>query len=297
MIGKAGRRGLWPAMVAFGLLLVPAAGQAAPAATKSVSIKSTAFSPTSVTIKTGDRITWKNTDSKSHQVVSDGGLFASPILGANKTYSFTFTKAGTFHYHDGLYPSHKAKIVVQARPTPPAVTLALSTPVVTFGQPIQLSGVVSSKKPNETVTIYRRRFGELSPVQLAIVLTTTGGAWSYNVYPDIQTAYQARFRTVSSGEVSIQVRPHVRLLGSRKYLFAKVISSYSFAGHYVVLQRKTSVGTWFGVERLKLGRHSGRIFPLPRRHGRSVYRVFLSDKQAAPAYVASWSGTQTVRRR
>ena len=60
----------------------------------------------------------------------------------------------------------------------------------------------------------------------------SGGAWSYNVYPDIQTAYQARFRTVSSGEVSIQVRPHVRLLGSRKYLFAKVISSYSFATPY-----------------------------------------------------------------
>jgi plastocyanin len=291
------KRKLLPAVVALGLLLIPAAGQAAPAATRNVSIKSGAFSPTSVTIKTGDKITWKNTDSKSHQVVSDSGAFASPILGANRTYSFTFTKTGTFRYHDGLYPSHKAKIVVQARPTPPGVSLALSSPVVTFGQRIQLSGVVSSKKANETVSIYRRHFDETSPLLIATVLTTTGGAWSYNFYPDIQTAFQARFRNTSSGEVTILVRPHVRLVPSGKNLFAKVFSSNSFAGHYLILQRKSAKGTWVGVERLKLGQHSGRFFRVPRRHGRSVYRVYLTDKQAGPGYVASWSGTQTIRRR
>lgn len=290
-------RRLLPAVVAFGLLLVPASGQAASAATKNVSIRAGAFSPTSVTIKTGDKITWKNADSKTHQVVSDGGAFASPILGANRTYSFTFTKTGTFRYHDGLYPAHKAKIVVQARPTPPGVSLALSTPVVTFGQPIRLSGVVSTKKANESVSIYRRRLNEVSPVQLATVLTTAGGVWTYNFYPDIQTAFQARFRNTSSGEATILVRPHVRLVPSGKNLFTKVFSSNSFAGHYVTLQRKSANGTWVGVKRLKLGQHSGRLFRVPRQHGRSVYRVYLSDKQAAPGYVASWSGTQTIRRR
>ncbi len=286
-----------PVLVALGLLVIPAAGQAASSATKNVSIKSGGFSPTSVTIKTGDKITWKNVDSKTHQVVSDGGLFASPILGGSRTYSYTFNKTGTFRYHDGLYPSHKAKIVVQARPIPPAVSLALSSPVVTFGQPIRLSGVVSSKKPNETVSIYRRRFSEVSPVLLATVLTTTGGTWTYDFYPDIQTAFQARFRGTSSGEATILVRPHVRLVPSGKNLFAKVFSSNSFAGHYLILQRKSAKSTWVGVKRVKLGQHSGRLIRVPRRHGRSVYRVYLSDKQAAPGYVASWSGTQTVRRR
>jgi plastocyanin len=290
-------RRLLPAVAVLAVLVVPAAGRAAPAATKTVSIKSTGFSPTSVTIKTDDRITWRNTDSKAHQVVSDGGVFASPILGAGKTYSVTFSKAGTFRYHDGLYPSRKAKVVVQARPIPTTVTLAASSSVVTYGQAIRLSGAVSSAKANEPVAVFARRLGEVSPVQVATVLTGTGGLWAYDAKPGILTAYLARFRDVVSGEVSVQVRPRMRFVGSRTYFFAQVVAAQSFVGHWVVLQRKTSIGTWVGVRRLRLGRSSGHLLKIPRRHGVTVYRVYLTQKQAGPGYIVSWSGTQKVRRR
>src|SRR5262245_59487865 len=137
---------LLPAVMLLAILATPAASIGAASATKTVTIKAAAFSPTSVTIKTGDRITWRNGDTKQHQVVSDGGVFSSATLGAGKTYSYTFNNVGTFHYHDGLYPAHKARVVVQARPKPTAVTLAVSSPVVTYGQGVRLSGTVSSGK-------------------------------------------------------------------------------------------------------------------------------------------------------
>jgi plastocyanin len=298
MLGKVGKRGLLLAVVAFGLLLVPAAGQAASAATKNVSIKSGGFSPTSVTIKTGDKITWKNADSKSHQVVSDGGVFASPILGASRTYSYTFTKTGTYRYHDGLYPSHKAKIVVQARPQPPTATLAVSSSTVTYGSVIRLSGAVSTAKANETVTVFARKFGQVSPVQVANVLTVAGGGWAYDAAPDMLTAYSVRYRDFHSSEVTVLVRPRVRLIGgSRTHFVIRVLASQGFAGKLVILQRKNARGSWVGVRRVRLGPNSGRLIRIPRRHGKSVYRAYLPPKQAAPAYVESWSGTQTVRRR
>jgi plastocyanin len=275
-------------------LAVPAL---ADAATKTVTIRAGGFNPTAVTIKTGDRITWRNNDTRRHQVVADSGGFASPILGRGRAYSFTFNRTGTFRYHDGLFPARKGRVVVQARPIPPGVTLTRSADTIVFGDPIRLSGAVSSGKPNEIVTVFARRSGELSFVQVATVLTGASGFWSFDARPGILTAYQARYRDVVSGEVLVQVRPRVRLLGSRTHLLARVIAARSFAGHWVVLQRRTLKGTWVGVRRLQLGRNSGKLVRIPRRRGRSIYRAYLTQKQAGDGYVASWSGTQPVLRR
>jgi plastocyanin len=268
------------------------------AATKTVTIKSGAFDPGTVTIRTGDRITWKNSDSKSHQVVSNTGAFASPILAAGKTWSFMFARTGTYRYHDGLHANVRGAVVVRARPAPPAaVSLTATTTVVVFGQTTRLTGSVSSGKANETVEIFARSVGQASFVQVGTVLTGAGGAWGYDVKPGIQTNYQARFRSAVSGELPVYVRPRVRLIGSRKFLYASVRAAGSFAGHYIILQRRTLGGFWAGVARFKLGASSGKLIRIPRRHGVSVYRVYLTQRQAGTGYLDSWSGTQTVRRR
>ena len=48
---------------------------AAPAstATTTVQIKTTGFVPATVTINQGDSVTWTNTDTKDHQIVSNAG--------------------------------------------------------------------------------------------------------------------------------------------------------------------------------------------------------------------------------
>ena len=68
----------------FGMVLALALSFAAtaassPAATTTVQITKTGFVPASVTINANDAVTWKNADKVNHQVVANGGQFASPI--------------------------------------------------------------------------------------------------------------------------------------------------------------------------------------------------------------------------
>ena len=64
---------------AVGALTLASAGAAA---TVTVQIKSTGFSPATITINHDDKVTWHNADKVDHQVVADDGSFASPILHA-----------------------------------------------------------------------------------------------------------------------------------------------------------------------------------------------------------------------
>src|SRR6476661_7163900 len=124
-----------------GLALVLAAP--ASTATTTVQIKATGFVPATVTINQDDSVTWTNTDTIDHQVVANGGQFASPILAAGKSFTLTFGNGGTYRYHDGLHPTLRGTVTV--RGAPPEVTLASSAPVVKFGGQVTLSGAVSNK--------------------------------------------------------------------------------------------------------------------------------------------------------
>jgi plastocyanin len=76
-----------------------------------------AFSPTTLTIKVGTKVTWTNMTQAGHTVTSDDGKsfdsgISHPIAASGGTYSFTFTKAGTFPYHCQIHPFMKATITV-----------------------------------------------------------------------------------------------------------------------------------------------------------------------------------------
>ena len=79
-----------------------------------VTLQNFAFSPASVTVKVGDTVTWTNKDSAGHTVASDDGTsFTSPTKATGATFSFTFTKTGTYAYHCSIHPSMKGTVVVQ----------------------------------------------------------------------------------------------------------------------------------------------------------------------------------------
>jgi len=69
---------------AVGALVLATAGAAA---TSTVAIRSTGFSPASLTVNHGDKVTFRNLDKVDHQVVADDGSFASPILHANQSWT------------------------------------------------------------------------------------------------------------------------------------------------------------------------------------------------------------------
>jgi plastocyanin len=94
----------------------PAASPAPAEGGNAITIKNFAFSPASLTVKSGTTVTWTNQDSPPHIVVSDTGsaaAFSSDSLSTGASYSFTFIQAGTYPYHCSIHPSMKGTIVVQ----------------------------------------------------------------------------------------------------------------------------------------------------------------------------------------
>src|ERR671922_695114 len=151
-------------LIAVSALALVVAGASRPAATvtKTVKITATAFSPASVTIKTGDAIKWSNTDTKAHQVVANNGAFASPTIAAGRSWTHTFNTAGTYRYHDALHPALTGRVVVTG--PPPAVTIAAGAPIITFGQNTVIAGQVSSGQANEKVDVYAQAYGAPSSI-------------------------------------------------------------------------------------------------------------------------------------
>jgi plastocyanin len=77
----------------------PTTASAASGNDVAVTIGNFAFNPSPVTIKVGTTVTWTNQDSASHNVVADNGEFKNNTLGKGDTFSFTFTKEGTYTYY------------------------------------------------------------------------------------------------------------------------------------------------------------------------------------------------------
>jgi plastocyanin len=276
---------------------------AAPAstATSTVQIKSTGFVPAAVTVNQNDSVTWTNTDTKDHQVVANGGSFASAILKPGKTYTHAFRAGGTFRYHDGLHPTLKGTITV--RGAPPQVTLATSVPVVKFGTQVTLSGTVSNKRAGETVTLTALPFGQTTKQVIATLQTIANGAFSFNVTPQVNTTYQSQWKG-SESSVAVQVQPLIKLpfVSHSGWFHFYVTAGESFAGRSVYLQRFTLLHTWINVRKLQLGQQSGRIMSLkfarsvvPR--GRWSVRVYMPASEMPPGYIDAWSGTQPVVKR
>jgi amicyanin len=83
------------------------------ASTVQVSIFNYKFDAETVTVPVGTTVTWTNKDEIPHTVASSDQAFpASPGLDTGDTYSYTFTKPGTYSYYCTLHPFMKGKVVV-----------------------------------------------------------------------------------------------------------------------------------------------------------------------------------------
>jgi plastocyanin len=264
-------------------------------ATRQVDIRAAGFSPATVTIATGDDVRWTNRDTVNHQVVSDTGAFASPILRPNQSYRFTFRASGTYRYRDALEPAERGTVRVTG--PPPSVSLAASTGIDTFGTQITLSGQVSNGRAGERVEIFSKPYPGTSFVKLAEVLTQQGGAWSYPTTPEILTSYQAHWRNNTSLEVSVAVRPRISF-GRRSGFFVVTANGQrSFANRVVYLQRLSRFGQWVNVRKVTLGSQSSRRFKQLMPRGTSRLRIFMTVNQAGAGYLGGMSGVLVFRRR
>ncbi|MEU6070130.1 MULTISPECIES: plastocyanin/azurin family copper-binding protein [Streptomyces] len=93
----------------------PSTGAAdAPVTGDAVAIENFAFSPATLKVKAGTTVTWTNQDTDAHTVTSagSGGPLHSPALATHATYSYRFTKPGTYAYLCTIHPFMTATVEV-----------------------------------------------------------------------------------------------------------------------------------------------------------------------------------------
>ncbi|MGY0236725.1 cupredoxin domain-containing protein [Longispora urticae] len=78
-----------------------------------VEVKNFTFTPQNLSVPVGAKVTWKFEDGAKHNVKAADGSFSSADLNSGATYTFTFTKAGTFPYICGLHQYMTATITVR----------------------------------------------------------------------------------------------------------------------------------------------------------------------------------------
>jgi amicyanin len=85
---------------------------AAPVAGNAVNIKDFKFDPATLTVPVGATVTWTNQDEEPHAIAAKDGSFHGPGMDTHGTYSFTFTKPGTYGYICSIHPFMTGTVVV-----------------------------------------------------------------------------------------------------------------------------------------------------------------------------------------
>ena len=96
-----------------------------------INLSSLMFNPSTTTVKVGESVTWRNDEPITHTVTSGrfmgidkttglrssqqpDGMFNAKLDGKGKTFSFTFTKPGTYTYYCDIHQGMNATITVVA---------------------------------------------------------------------------------------------------------------------------------------------------------------------------------------
>ncbi len=72
------------------------------------------FAPSPTTVSVGQRVIWKNIDTRSHDAAQDAGTFTTAVLSPGTSSDpITMNTRGTFTYHCSIHPSMVGTITVQ----------------------------------------------------------------------------------------------------------------------------------------------------------------------------------------
>ena len=107
--------GMILAIVAFTAMTSWSAEQPAAANTTKVKIDNFKFSPKELTVSVGTTVTWVNNDDVPHTVTGKGepAAFDSKALDTDQTYSFKFTKPGTYKYYCKVHTHMTGTVIVK----------------------------------------------------------------------------------------------------------------------------------------------------------------------------------------
>ena len=78
-----------------------------------IEIKDFAFNPQTITVKSGEKVTWTNRDEEPHTIVSVKKQFKkSSALDTDQTFTITAGAPGTYTYFCSVHPKMTGTIIV-----------------------------------------------------------------------------------------------------------------------------------------------------------------------------------------
>lgn len=281
-------------------------GKTATAASQTVTITHTGYTPTSVSITTGESVVFTNSDAATHLVdfkSTTGMTCATSVPFAvqpGQAVSCTFSIVGKFNFSDLANKGksfHGTVTVGKALVS----SLAVTPKAVIYGRKTTLAGVLASQQSGQSLQVLGQACGATASAALATVTTTTGGAFSYQAQPTKQTAYTVKDKNVTSSAATVKVQPRLRLRKVARHRFSlRIFAAQSFAGKYASFQRyRPALKHWRGVKRVRLRASSTGTAPTVIttarfRSGikaRQRVRVVIGQKQVGACYVAGRSNT------
>ena len=78
-----------------------------------VRIDNFSFTPQTLTVHAGTKVTWINKDDVPHTVTSNDKTFKSGVLDTDGQFSYTFSTPGTNGYFCSVHPHMTGKIIVR----------------------------------------------------------------------------------------------------------------------------------------------------------------------------------------
>lgn len=282
------------------------AARSAAAAAKTVKITKTGYSPTTVSIVTGEAVAFVNSDTVAHTVdfKPTTGITCSSTLPlavpAAQSASCTFSTAGNVRFTD---PANKGKSfhgTVSVSP-PPDVSLAASPRSIVYGRKVTLTGKLVSQQSGQSLQVLAQACGATTSTKIGTVTTATGGAYSVQEAPLKQTSYTVKSKNSTSLASTVKVQPLLQLRKVARHRFSlQVSAAQSFAGKYATFQRYSArLKHWRRVKRVLLHANTAGVAPtvLTTARFRSSIRsrlrvrVLLKQTQVGACYAAGASNT------
>jgi plastocyanin len=78
-----------------------------------VTIDNFSFTPETLTVSPGTKVTWVNQDDVPHTVVSSDKKFKSGVLDTDQRFSYTFSTPGTNDYYCSVHAHMTGRIIVR----------------------------------------------------------------------------------------------------------------------------------------------------------------------------------------
>jgi len=282
-----------------------AAGAAAGSVSKTVTISKTGYTPTAVSINTGDSVVFENIDTVAHTVkltptTGTQCSVAVPLaIPAAGSASCTFSSAGKFKFADAA--SNKKAFHGTITVASPLVSSLAATPkAVVYGGKSTVSGKLASGQSGQSVQVHAQACGDAKSALVATVTTTTGGAFTYQAQPAKKTAYTLSNKGLTA-VAGVDVAPSLQLAKAKRHHYKLLISAAeSFVGKVATFQRyRSKLKQWVKVKRVPLTASTAGKAPTvvtsakfrATIKARTRVRVTLALTQVGACYLAGRSNT------